>query len=126
MMKTTRISVLGMVGFGLLLVGAGCSGMTASQAGQAIGSIVGSAIVPGIGTTVGALAGTLAGLVVDEQVDKAREKKERVDLNQQLQGTSAPQASPQSPVGQPTRVWVDETMRDGRVLAGRFEVRPVP
>ncbi len=123
-MRVTRTWIAGVLGLGLLLAAAGCSGMTASEAGQAIGSIVGSAIAPGIGTTVGALAGTLAGLVVDEQVDKAREKKERVDLGKQLTGTSAPQPSTPPP-GQPTRVWVDEAVQGGRVLAGHFEVRPV-
>ena len=118
---------LGIVsGFALALATtAGCSGMSASQAGQAIGSVVGSAIAPGIGTTLGALAGTLAGLVVDQEVDKAREKKERVDLGHQLNASSS-LASTETPAGQSTRVWVDETVQNGRVLAGHFEVRPVP
>ena len=107
----------------------GCSGMSATQVGQAAGTIAGSAIAPGPGSTLGALVGTLAGMIIDRQVDKVREQKERVELGQQL-GVSTPHATPAVPdgalIGQPTRVWVDERLENGRLVAGRFEVQRIP
>ena len=113
------------IGLGLLVL-AGCSGVSATQVGQTAGTIAGSAIAPGIGSTLGALVGTLAGLVIDQQVDKVREQKERVELGHQLGSPSDQARANEPPVGQPTRVWVDEQVSGGRVLAGRFEVQYLP
>ncbi len=107
----------------------GCSAMSPTQIGHAIGGIAGGLIAPGIGAPLGALVGTLGGLLVEGQVDKAREQRERGELGQQL-GTApiAPStASGISPItGTPTRVWVDEQFRDGRLIGGHFEMRPIP
>ena len=110
-----------------MLAVSGCSGVSPMQVGQTAGGIAGSLIAPGIGSTVGALVGTLAGMVVEGQVDKAREQKERVDLGHELAAAPASPASAagSAPVGTPTRVWVDEQARNGRLTAGHFEVRPV-
>ena len=110
-----------------LLVLSGCGGMSPSQLGQALGTIAGSAIAPGVGTPIGALVGTLAGLVVEGEVDKGREKKERVELNQQLNGARSAKAGTETspPGGTPTRVWVDEQWQEGRLIAGHFESRPL-
>ena len=117
--------MLGLVGVLLL---SGCAGVSPTQIGQTAGTIAGSAIAPGVGAPIGALVGMLAGLVVEQQVDKVREQKERVDLSKQLQTPSAVHAPSggEQPVGSPTRVWVDERLENGRLIAGHFEVRPVP
>ena len=106
----------------------GCAA-SATQVGQTAGGILGGLLVPGIGTGLGALVGTVAGLALDSEIDKANEKKERVSLSSQLQAkTGADAAVPQrdEPVGQPARVWVDEAVRDGTVMAGHFEERVIP
>ena len=104
---------------------AGCAGVSPTQVGQTAGTIAGSAIAPGIGAPIGSLVGLVAGLLVQGHVDKVTEKRERKDLGDQMgTGSSAalpPQETP--PSGTPTRVWVDETMRDGRLVAGHFDVR---
>ena len=110
------------------MMACGCSGMTATQVGQTAGSIAGAALVPGVGAPLGTLIGTLAGLVVDGQIDKVREQKERVTLQEQLQrqGLPRPGQVESRPLGEPTRVWVDERMDQGRLIAGHFDVRPIP
>ena len=110
-----------------LVMGAGGSGGSPTQVGQTAGGIAGSFLAPGIGSTVGALVGTLAGMVVEEQVDKAREQKERVDLGHELATSpmSTAAAAGGLLMGQPTRVWVDEQVQNGRLIVGHFEVRPV-
>jgi len=118
-----RIAII----FGILTV-TGCASVSPTQVGQATGSIAGAAIAPGIGMPIGTLLGTLAGLVVESQLDKVREKQERIELSQQLQTPAASQAVPERnhPVGQPTRVWVDEQVQQGRLIAGHFEQRTIP
>ena len=110
------------------VIASGCSGMSATQVGQTAGSIAGGAIVPGIGAPVGTLIGTLAGLVIDSQLDKAREQKERVSLGDQLARHRLARAgsAEDRPLGDPTRVWVDEQFDHGRLLAGHFELRAIP
>ncbi|MBI3087958.1 MAG: hypothetical protein HYY91_03630 [Candidatus Omnitrophica bacterium] len=118
---------------GTLLLG-GCSGISPTQLGQAAGTIAGAAIIPGVGAPIGTLVGTLAGLLIESQVDKVREKHERVELGKQLGG--APQVPPTTPptavgvgaqpLGEPTRVWVDEHVEEGRLLAGHFTLRTIP
>jgi outer membrane lipoprotein SlyB len=95
--------------------------------GQTTGTIAGAAIVPGIGAPLGALVGTLAGLLVEHQVDKVREQKEQVELTQQLSASSSSQAAGDGERlrGQAARVWVDEQVHEGRLIAGHFEVRTI-
>ena len=100
--------------------------MSPTQLGQTAGSIAGGALAPGVGVPVGALVGTLAGLLVEHKLDLVREDKERTELSNQLTAPDAPQAvSLEQPTGEPTRVWVDEQLLQGRLTAGHFEVRPL-
>ena len=115
---------IGVIGMTLL---GGCAGIPPAQVGQAAGTIAGSAVAPGIGAPVGALLGLLAGMLVQGEVDKVVEKRERKTLGEQLATGPAPaseEAGP--PQGDPIRVWVDETVRDGRLIAGHFEARHLP
>ena len=106
----------------------GCAGVSPGQVAQTAGTIVGSVIAPGIGAPIGSLVGLLAGLVLQGEMDKANEKKERVVLNDQLGGQGGQGRADAAPgaQGEPIRVWVDEAMRDGRLMAGHFEVRTLP
>ena len=106
---------------------AGCAGVSPTQLGQMIGSVAGGFIAPGPGVPLGGLVGNLAGMVVERQVDKAREQHERVDLSRELQRGAAPgAATPPVASGTPTRVWVDERLQQGRLVAGHFEFCPIP
>ncbi len=111
-----------------VLLVAGCAGVSPTQLGQMIGSVAGGAIAPGVGVPLGGLIGNVAGMVVEHQVDKAREQHERVDLSRELQRpTASGQGAPQpAALGTPTRVWVDEHLQQGRLVAGHFELRPIP
>ena len=112
-----------------LLILAGCAGIPPpSQIGQTAGSIAGAAIAPGVGMPIGALIGTLAGMLIEHQVDQSTQRKERVDLGRQLAtGPSRSGQGPPGPIaGTPTRVWVDEHVEQGRLMAGHFELRNVP
>ena len=105
----------------------GCAGFAPAQIGQIAGTIVGSAVAPGIGAPLGALLGILTGSAVQHQMDKVTESRERVDLGQQLKPQPAPPSAPTQPLGgTPTRVWVDETLQDGRLVAGHFDIRHLP
>lgn len=108
----------------LLLCG-GCATISPSQAGQTVGTLAGAAIAPGIGAPIGALVGMLAGMAVQGQVDKVVEKRERVELQQELASGERAASAPPSHAsqGQPTRVWVDETEQNGRLVAAHFDVR---
>ena len=118
MRRQVLVGVMGVV------VVSGCAGISPSQVGQTAGTIAGAVLVPGIGAPLGALAGLLAGMVVQGEVDKATEKRERKDLGAELSGgLTPPPDNASSPQGEPTRVWVDETVRDGRLVAGHFDVR---
>jgi hypothetical protein len=114
----------------LVAMTSGCSSMSPSQIGQTAGTIAGGAIAPGIGVPIGALVGTLTGMVVEGHLDKARERKEHVELSNQLGGSAPlPKASTTMaalPLEAMTRVWVDEQLRDGRLVAGHFETRAIP
>ena len=106
----------------------GCAGISPSQLGQTVGTIAGSAIVPGAGAPLGALVGLLAGLLVQGKVDQVTETRERKELGDQLAVNtgSAPSDAITPPLGEPVRVWVDETVRDGRLFAGHFDTRHIP
>jgi hypothetical protein len=110
-----------------MILVSGCSGFAPAQVGQTAGTIVGAAAAPGIGAPIGALVGMLAGLVVQGEMDKVTEKRERRELAQQL-GTPS-RSGPETPAparGEPTRVWVDEQVQDGRLVAGHFDTRYIP
>lgn len=116
-----------LVGVSSLVLVAGCAGVSPSQLGQTAGTIVGAAIVPGIGAPVGALVGLLGGLLVQNEVDKATETHERKTLHEQLATAPSSAAAPEAtPTGPLTRIWVDETMRDGRLTPGHFDSRYLP
>ena len=114
------------VGVTGVVLACGCASVPPAQVGQTAGTIAGAAIVPGIGAPIGALIGLLAGMMVQGEVDKATEHRERKELGDQLAARSS--AAPETtapPQGQPTRVWVDETFKDGRLLAGHFDTRDI-
>jgi hypothetical protein len=113
-------------GWGLLLC-SGCASVPPAHVGQTVGAIVGSAIVPGLGAPLGSLVGLLGGMLVQGKIDQVTEKRERKALSEQLATgpTAGPEASP-AQMGAPTRVWVDETMQGGRLIAGHFETRAIP
>ncbi len=116
-----RLSSIGLIG---VLCCGGCAGVPPAQVGQTAGTIAGGMIAPGVGAPIGALAGLLVGMVVQGQVDKATEKRERRELSQEL-GNPSPSSSAETspPQGQQTRVWVDETVQDGRRKSGHFDAR---
>ena len=104
----------------------GCAGMSPIQVGQTAGTLVGAAAEPGVGAPVGALVGILAGMLVQQQADQVTERRERQDLAVQLETPPERLArvpEPITPRGEPVRVWVDETVRDGEFIAGHFEER---
>ena len=104
----------------------GCAALPPAQVGQTIGTIAGAAALPGLGAPIGALAGLLAGMVVQNQIDKTTENRERKDLGHELGTGKSGDESAQPPSGEPTRVWVDETTQNGRVVAGHFDARSLP
>jgi len=105
----------------------GCASVPPAQVGQTVGAIIGSAIAPGLGAPLGSLAGLLGGMLVQGRMEKATEGRERKTLGEQL-AAGSPTGPDGSPVetGEPARVWVDETVQQGRLIAGHFETRTVP
>jgi len=116
-----------LVGVTAIIVSGGCATMPPAQVGQTAGTIIGAAIAPGLGPPLGALAGMLAGLLVQGEVDKVTEKHERKALSDQMSANPSMSAeeSPRAR-GTPTRVWVDETVENGKLMAGHFDVRYLP
>ena len=120
-----RLFLVGVTGCVLV---SGCAGLPPAQVGQTAGTIAGAVIAPGIGAPIGALVGMLAGMVVQGELDKVTEKHERRDLSKELGagagavGGSSPSNS-LPPQGTPVRVWVDESVHDGRRVPGHFDVR---
>lgn len=107
-----------------VILSSGCAGMAPAQVGQTAGTIVGAVIAPGIGPPLGALAGLLGGMLVQGEMDKVTEKRERKTLGDQLGSRSPGPPEETAPSrGVPTRVWVDETVQGGRLIAGHFEAR---
>ncbi len=116
-----------LVGVLALWLTTGCAAVPPAQVGQTAGTIAGAAIAPGIGAPVGALIGMVAGMLVQGQVDKATEKRERRELGDQLRTTPADAGTEErAPQGTSVRVWVDEGVRQGRLVAGHFDVRSFP
>ena len=113
-----------------LVVATGCAAMAPQQLGQVVGTVAGSVIAPGIGAPIGGLLGLLTGMVVQKKVDQVTEQHERVELGRELGtgpgGRSAGADGSSVPAGTLTRVWVDETWHDGRVIAGSFQERYIP
>ena len=107
--------------------------MAPQQLGQVVGTVAGSVIAPGIGAPIGGLIGLLTGMAVQKKADQVTEQHERVELGRQL-AAPPPGAAPGAHIpplagaagGGVTRVWVDETWRDGRVIAGSFQERHIP
>lgn len=123
----TRPQRHGIVGLLTIIWVSGCAAIPPAQIGQAAGTIAGAALVPGVGAPLGALVGLLAGMLVQGEVDKGNEKRERKDLNDQLaRESTAERQDGAPPSGDPVRVWVDESVRNGRLLVGHFEVRYLP
>lgn len=112
-----------------LIVGVGCAAMpSASQVGHTAGGIAGALVAPGVGMPIGALVGTVLGMVIDGQVDKVRQRKEQDDLTRQLAGVPGATPGSSEPAvisGTLTRVWVDERVDQGRLIAGHFEARTI-
>lgn len=110
--------------FGLLVLVlvSGCSGVSATQLGHTVGALAGIAVPAASPVTT--LVGMLAGMMVDHNIQKAEDNRERRSLSDQL-GVGSPGASAAA-IGDPVRVWVDETVREGRILSGHFDVRHLP
>ena len=106
----------------------GCASVPPAQVGQAAGTIAGAALVPGIGAPLGALIGMLAGMVLQGRIDQATETRERRELGERMAHGIPPaaQAASDAPRGAPVRVWMDETLQDGRLIAGHFDTRAIP
>ena len=92
-----------------------------------MGTVAGAVALPGIGAPIGGLVGLLAGMVVQQEVDKKTEKRERVELGHELKTmpNAATAAAGTELAGIPTRVWVDETFQNGRVVPGSFQERSI-
>jgi hypothetical protein len=106
---------------------AGCANIPPAQVGQTAGTIAGAAIAPGVGAPLGALVGTVAGMIFQGHIDKVTEGRERQELGGQLRpGPAGPGEPDTAPAGAPMRVWVDETVQDGRLVAGHFDSRLLP
>ena len=108
----------------------GCAGVAPVQIGQMVGTIAGSIIAPGVGGPVGGFIGLLTGMAVQKKVDQVHEVREHRELSEQLkQGSNAQAKTPEEfreQTGIPTRVWVDEHVQQGRVIAGHFDTRVIP
>ena len=118
-----------LVGAASLALCGGCAGVSPAHVGQTVGTIAGAAIAPVIGAPIGALAGLLAGMVVQGEMDQATEHRERKELSEELTAGSPLPPSAETdgtPQGEPIRVWVDETVQDGRRIAGHFDTRNIP
>ena len=110
-----------------LLLGTGCATLQPARLGQVVGTIAGAAAIPGIGAPIGGLLGILAGSAFQREVDKLNEGRERVELSEQLHANAHPPGSAAAEmatlVTTPTRVWVDEVVQDGQLIAGHFDTR---
>lgn len=107
-----------------LIISSGCATAPAAIS-QAAGMLAAAAGAPGVAMPIT----LLTGLVLQSQIDKATETRERRELSDQMAGSvQAPlvRVTPGVPAGQPERVWVDETVRDGRRIAAHFDVQRLP
>lgn len=104
----------------------GCVSFSPVQLGQTAGTIAGAATIPGLGAPLGAILGSLLGSVFQKKMDRVTEQRERIELSEQLERGSdknASEARTALPRGEPVRVWVDETVQEGQMMAGHFETR---
>jgi heme O synthase-like polyprenyltransferase len=99
----------------------GCANISPAYACHAVGNIIGVAF----GTPLGPLGGMLAGMVLERQMDTHTENTERRKLSEALAGppAQAPGGAALAAAGEPVRVWVDETVQEGRTIPGHFDVR---
>ena len=123
-MRTHRYALLTALS---LVLCTGCATLHPAQVGHLVGTIAGAALAPGIGAPLGGLVGILTGSALQRGFNKANEGRERAELRQQLKRpttSSAPQRAGTSVLQTiPTRVWVDERVEEGRLVAGHFDVR---
>lgn len=119
-----------LVGMLAVVLGSGCAGVSPTHMGQTAGTIAGAAIAPGVGAPLGALVGLLTGLLLQGKIDQVTEVRERKELGEQLTGGGSSSSEAESlvsaPQGELTRVWVDETVNGGRLIAGHFDSRLIP
>ncbi len=107
-----------------LIISSGCATAPAAIS-QTAGMLAATAGVPGLAVPVT----LLTGLLLQHHIDKTTETRERRELSDQMAGSvEAPLGSvtPGDPAGQPERVWVDETVRDGRRIAAHFDSHRLP
>lgn len=129
-----------------LLGASGCAGMSAMESGYLLGSIAGGAAAGPAGAALGSAVGSLAGAMVAKPLEQHREKTERKELEAQLgapeagappadgsrsepPGAAASSGRPavgSAGGGTPARIWVDERIERGHVVAGHFEQRSIP
>lgn len=118
-----RVPLVGVLG---MVLSAGCASVPPAQLGHAAGTIAGMAIAPPL-APLGSLVGLALGTLVQKQLDQATETRERTELGRQLatQPSTPATAEPVSSQGQPIRVWVDERVQEGRLIAGHFDTREI-
>jgi hypothetical protein len=118
---------VGLMGLSLLAM-TGCATLHPQAVGQTLGTIAGAAVAPGIGAPVGALIGLLTGTLLQGEFNRVVAKQERIELGEQLKTRPAGTvlANEPGPAGTTTRVWIDETVRDGRVVLGHYDVWQAP
>jgi outer membrane lipoprotein SlyB len=105
----------------------GCASVSPTQAGHTAGAFIGGVILPGIGMPIGTAVGYLAGLVVEKKIDEDRDKKEKVELSQKLQDPpESSNISSNLSAEYPGRIWIDEQVHEGKLIAGHFEERVIP
>ncbi|HLA37467.1 MAG TPA: hypothetical protein VJZ02_03265 [Candidatus Brocadiales bacterium] len=130
-----------------LFLGSGCVSNQSTTVGMAGGAAAGVGIGaalgnPILGAIVGLGLGTAGGALVQGHQDKERAKKEKKELEQQLEAANPPTPMPQKSfieghyehvkkkrwldTSQRERVWVDEHEEEGKTIDGHYEERLTP
>ena len=111
-----------------LLAATGCATLHPQALGQTIGTIAGSVVAPGIGAPVGGFIGLLTGTLLQGGFDRVLAKRERIELGEQLKTPPAGPVLAKNivPTAGTTRVWVDEAIRNGRIVPGHYDVWQAP
>ena len=111
-----------------LCLATGCASVPPSQVANAAGTVAAMAVAVTPAAPAAPLVqllGHFGSMLIQRKEDQVTETRERRELAEQMAGSgSILQGDPLA--GEPVRVWVDETLKDGRILPGRFEVRYVP